>query len=211
MVLDLFGHNKLDGTPVIVYGYNGGQNQQWRIIKFGPNASTDPTYWIVSVEANTVIQMNEGLQMLQAQTRRNDASQSWRFEMYPSSLSRKLGLGDNVSHDHFEMTKAINEAMPSPVLVHGIMGTSDDDFSMVNIAFKNTGEHTITMNIYDSEYRSLQNGKDIHVANNLVRIMRFRVNETYNFVLKRGRMQKNFSETFSKATDIDVEFKFILS
>ncbi|THH05698.1 hypothetical protein EW145_g4615 [Phellinidium pouzarii] len=197
MVLDLYSHNKADGTPVVTYRYNGGRNQQWKRIKIDHNDSNNARFLIVSVEANTVIQLNEGQQMLQAQTRKDDASQSWQFEKYPSSLSRKLG--DNISHSGFgvnEVIRAIDEDVPSPIVIRSDVGSSDnrDAFSMVEVAFKNTGEHIITLNAYDASDYPLQNMQDIQVVNGHVRIMNFRVNETYNFILKCGRRIKYFRE-----------------
>ncbi|RPA97197.1 hypothetical protein L873DRAFT_1809985 [Choiromyces venosus 120613-1] len=84
-VLDLSGSGTADGTPVLTYDYHGGPNQQWKITDIDQTNPSEDRVRIVSVVAGTVVQVIEGSTYgtLQAQTNKNNYTQSWRLKAYP--------------------------------------------------------------------------------------------------------------------------------
>ncbi|THH08430.1 hypothetical protein EW145_g2717 [Phellinidium pouzarii] len=86
--------------------------------------------------------------------------------------------------------------------------SSDRDFSVLNITFKNTGSNTFKLKTYDSDNQKLL---EKIIVNSFTYPMEFKLGVPYNFILECGRITKNFSRTFNSAQDIDVETIFSLS
>ncbi|KAL5493024.1 hypothetical protein ACEPAI_4472 [Sanghuangporus weigelae] len=73
----------------------------------------------------------------------------------------------------------------------------------VSVYFKNTGFNNIELRLFDAESGDMKG--QLIVPNGHVMIRRFSINIPINFALVCGRFTKNFSRTFSKDSDIDVE------
>ncbi|KAL5513802.1 hypothetical protein ACEPAH_4203 [Sanghuangporus vaninii] len=76
----------------------------------------------------------------------------------------------------------------------------------VSVYFKNTGSNIMELRLFDAESGDMKG--QLIVPNGHVMIRRFSINIPINFALVCGRFTKNFSRTFSKDIDIDVEHIF---
>ncbi|THH05693.1 hypothetical protein EW145_g4608 [Phellinidium pouzarii] len=80
-VVDIFSSFTTDGTPVIAFPYHGGPNQRWRITNSDSSSPGNDGVKIISVLADTVIQVSgwPHFGKLQLQSNKNDISQTWRM------------------------------------------------------------------------------------------------------------------------------------
>ncbi|KAL5536241.1 hypothetical protein ACEPAF_62 [Sanghuangporus sanghuang] len=76
----------------------------------------------------------------------------------------------------------------------------------VSVYFKNTGSNIMELHLFDAESGDMKG--QLIVPNGHVMIRKFSINIPINFALVCGRSTKNFSRTFSKDSDIDVEHIF---
>ncbi|KAL5513805.1 hypothetical protein ACEPAH_4206 [Sanghuangporus vaninii] len=79
----------------------------------------------------------------------------------------------------------------------------------VYVRFKNTGSNIMELRLFDAESGDMKG--QLIVPNGHVMIRRFIINIPINFALVCGRFTKNFSRTFDRDTEIDVEQLFCQS
>lgn len=79
-VIDLSGSNKADCTPIIQYTPNGGENQNWIVIKNADNSITlknEAGQKVMDVEGG---QFKNGTRVI-SYTQHDGANQHWNLEM----------------------------------------------------------------------------------------------------------------------------------
>ncbi|KAL5492884.1 hypothetical protein ACEPAI_4332 [Sanghuangporus weigelae] len=121
----------------------------------------------------------------------------------------KTFLGSNSLSDASRLLKRVFSRRHNSVCMRAVQeskssyGDERGIFSTVAIRFRNLGAHRISLKMFDAELRSMS--EDIVLPDNFTIVRTFKINIPVNFVLTCGPRIKNFSRTFDKEQDIDLD------